>query len=71
LDENKDIVSSIENRYVPNKLIPPKDGYGDYIHLCIDENGKITNWYENPDISEFSCNDEDDGDFEDDEYDEK
>jgi len=54
LDENKDIVTSIENGYVPNKLIPPKDGYGDYIHLYVDENGKITNWYENPDLSEFS-----------------
>ena len=53
LDENNNIVAFIKRDYVPNKIIPPKDGYGNYIRLYIDENGKITNWYEKPDISEF------------------
>jgi len=52
LDEDDKVIASIKG-YVPNKLIPPKDGYGDYIHLFIDESGKITNWYEKPDLSEF------------------
>ena len=71
LDENNEEVAFIERGYVPNKIIPPKDGYSDYIHLIVDTNGKITNWYEDPDISEFeeyydddddSDNDNDDGD---------
>ena len=44
------------NDYVPNKLLPPDDGYGDYIHLTIDENGKITNWYDEPSVEEFFDN---------------
>ena len=53
LNENDCIIASIEQRYAPNKAIPPADGYGDYIDLEIDVNGKITNWYNNPDVSEF------------------
>jgi len=53
LDNNNDIIASIKQNYVPNDIIPPKDGYGDYIHLIVDENGKIINWYDEPDISEF------------------
>ena len=52
LDEDNHVIASIKG-YVPNKLIPPKDGYGDYIHLFIDASGKITNWYEKPDLSAF------------------
>lgn len=41
--------------YCPNKLVPPSDGYGDYIDLEV-ENNVIINWYENPSFEEFrSC----------------
>lgn len=43
---------SIEEYYVPNRLIPGE--YGDYIDLKIDEKGMITNWYKNPSLSDFS-----------------
>jgi hypothetical protein len=39
--------------YVPNKVIPEKDGYGDYIDLKINEFGVITNWYEDYSLQEF------------------
>lgn len=42
------------NGYVPNKLIPEKGGYGDYIDLHINDSGLITNWYENPSFEEFT-----------------
>lgn len=52
LDENMKEVYSIEQGYVPNKLIPGE--FGDYINLCIDDNGLITNWPKGKlDISEF------------------
>jgi len=59
LDENNIEVASIVWGYVPNKIIPPKDGYGDYIELIVDQFGKVTNWYDNPDISDFEEYDED------------
>ena len=40
--------------YVPNDVVP--GSYGDYIELTIDENGVITNWPKNPDISRFFRN---------------
>lgn len=39
--------------YVPNGVIPPRDGCGDYIHFYIDENGKIEEWNDTYDFSEF------------------
>lgn len=51
LDENKNIVLSIVQYYVPNKLLP--GAYGDYIDFNINENGVITNWYSNPSIEDF------------------
>ena len=44
LDENGDVVLSEKNDYVPKTLCPAKNGYGDYIIMNIDENGKIENW---------------------------
>lgn len=38
--------------YGPNKLIPPSDGYGDYIDLKVKDN-VIVNWYEYPSFEEF------------------
>ena len=37
--------------YVPHGVVP--GSYGDYIQLTIDEDGRITNWPESPDASEF------------------
>ena len=54
LDKDNNVVAAIEEDYVPNKCIPPTDGYSDYIDLHIDENGKITNWYKELDFSEFN-----------------
>jgi hypothetical protein len=50
-DANGTIVKALEQDYVPNKLLPGK--YGDYIELCINENGLITNWYSQPSLSDF------------------
>lgn len=30
--------------YVPNIMCPADDGFGDYIIMCIDADGKIENW---------------------------
>jgi hypothetical protein len=53
LNENRDLVYKQEYGYVPNKLIPPKDGFNDYVDFDIDEDGKITNWYDNPSFEDF------------------
>lgn len=53
LDENQKIVASIKQDYVPNQLLPPTDGYGDYVDFEIDVNGIITNWYKKPVVSDF------------------
>jgi hypothetical protein len=55
MDANKKIVAAI-NGHAPNKLIPPTDGYGDYIELEIYKNGEIANWYEKPSLEEFEEN---------------
>jgi len=51
LDENYDTILSIEEYYVPNKLLP--GSYGDYLKLHIGENGVISNWYSKPSIEDF------------------
>jgi hypothetical protein len=37
--------------YVPNRLIPPSNGFGDYIELHVADDGTLTNWYQEKDIS--------------------
>lgn len=37
-----------------NKLLPPADGYGDYLEFKI-EAGYIKNWYKNINFSDFIC----------------
>lgn len=44
-DEEGNIVASVDDDYVPNTLSPADSGYGDYIIMNIDENGKIDRWY--------------------------
>lgn len=39
--------------YVPSILDFTREGYGDYVIMKIDENGKILNWKQNPDIQSF------------------
>lgn len=41
LDEKGETILSIENDYVPKMMCPKDKGYGDYIIMDIDENGKI------------------------------
>lgn len=50
----KKIGKTINDR-IPNKAIPPFDGDSELLLLEIDENGVITNWYDenNRDFSEF------------------
>ena len=55
-DENGNIILSIENDYVPNRLIP--GDYGDYIIMDIAEDGTITNWNKNPSIEDFNRDEE-------------
>ena len=32
--------------YVPNNVVPPHDGYGDYIGFTINEDGSLPDWYD-------------------------
>lgn len=53
LDEDDNVVVSRKGDYVPNKLLPPYDGFGDYVHFKINEQGIITNWYKKPSLLDF------------------
>lgn len=44
LDEKGNIVLKADDGYVPGTLSPAENGYGDYIIMKIDENGKIEDW---------------------------
>lgn len=55
LDENKNEIWSIEG-YVPEIMCPKENGYGDYVIMDIDSDGKIENW--NPVFSDFQNDDE-------------
>jgi len=51
-DHTLQTIVSIDG-YVPNKVLPPEDGYSDYLELSINDDGIITNWYDNPDLTEI------------------
>lgn len=51
LDASGHELAKIDCDYVPHGVIPGE--YGDYIHLIIDESGRITNWPKAPDVSRF------------------
>jgi hypothetical protein len=53
LDANHKDIAKIEVDYVPNQLLPPRNEYGDYVNLKIDETGIITNWYSHPSFENF------------------
>lgn len=46
-DENDELVK-MGNGYVPKTLCPKENGYGDYIIMDIDKDGKIKDWKFNP-----------------------
>jgi hypothetical protein len=51
LDENKAVVASIEEDYVPNGVIPGE--YGDYAEFKINESGIVKNWPKSPRLDAF------------------
>lgn len=54
-DADMRLVKQIDG-YVPNKLLPGE--YGDYLALDINENGTITNWLPNANLSNFESADD-------------
>ncbi|MBR5983387.1 MAG: hypothetical protein IK025_06675 [Bacteroidales bacterium] len=52
LDENKNELYRIDG-YVPNNLLPEKDGFGDYLTLQVNEDGIIENWYDEINFKDF------------------
>lgn len=56
LDENKEVVKEFDG-YVPTIMCPKGNGYGDYVIMEVDENGKISNW--KIDLEEFTNTEED------------
>jgi hypothetical protein len=50
-DEEGNVVASLEDDYVPKIMCPNKNGYGDYIKMDIDKEGRIKNF--NVDFTEF------------------
>jgi len=57
LDENEKVVTSINQDYVPNNLIPGE--WGDYIEMIIEGDGTISNWSGIADFSDFEEREED------------
>lgn len=56
LDADRNVVASI-NGYVPSIMCPEGEGYGDYVIMEIDGDGRIAKWSVN--LSEFEKQDED------------
>ncbi|MHA7813292.1 MAG: hypothetical protein ACX94C_07880 [Phycisphaerales bacterium] len=54
LDENGEEIAALRDEYVPNGVIP--GSYGDYIIIQIDDRGVISNWPDEPDLSDFFGN---------------
>lgn len=54
-DNNNNELYRIDDNYVPNGVVPPTDGFGDYVDFTINEDGTIPDWYEynNLDFSDF------------------
>lgn len=50
-DANDETILSMEQEYVPAMLCPIEPGYGDYIIMEINEEGKIKGWV--PDLEEW------------------
>lgn len=54
LDNEKKIIASRFNNYVPSGLCHGDEGYGDYIIFNVDENGKIECYRNSVDFEEFT-----------------
>ena len=50
LDANMNVIKSIKG-YVPDIMCPNREGYGDYVKMDIDADGKIKKW--KPSFDEF------------------
>ncbi len=44
LDENGNVLKFLEQKYVPKIMSPSEKGYGDYIFMEVDSEGKIQDW---------------------------
>lgn len=53
LDNNKCIIC-IKKGYVPNGVVPPKNGWGDYIRMVVQNDGTIDDIYDEFDFTEFA-----------------
>lgn len=56
LDADRNVVKAIDG-YVPSIMCPEGEGYGDYVIMEIDSNGRIAKWV--ADLSEFETDNED------------
>lgn len=56
LDANREVVKAIDG-YVPSIMCPEGEGFGDYVIMEIDSDGKIAKW--RADLSEFEKSDDD------------
>jgi len=53
LDENKKVIASRFNNYVPDGLCHGDKGYGDYIIFSVGADGKIDKYSKNIDLDDF------------------
>lgn len=58
-DNNNNELYRIDKNYVPNGVVPPTDGFGDYIDFTISEDGTISDWYDYNDLDITAFNKED------------
>lgn len=58
-DNNDNELYRIDENYVPNGVVPPTDGFGDYIDFTISEDGTISDWYDYNDLDFTAFNEED------------
>lgn len=54
LDKEQNVISSIENNYVPDGLCHGDNGYGDYIIFSIDSDGNIEDYKQNIDPDDWN-----------------
>ena len=53
LDTEKKPICTLKG-YVPNGVIPPENGAGDYIHFAINTDGTVEEWQDTYDFTEFN-----------------
>lgn len=54
LDADKNIICRLSHDYVPNCIIPPTNGFGDYVEFEIDKNGFAHGWNNEYDFEQLS-----------------